>query len=52
MVALLTQAGRPLGGGAGTADIITEGSDLCRGVGYGSVLSDEMNVPAVCAELG
>ncbi|SEC98243.1 hypothetical protein SAMN05421553_1798 [Pseudomonas anguilliseptica] len=30
MVALLTQAGRPLGG-AGTADIITEGSDLCRG---------------------
>ena len=51
MAALLTQAGRPLGG-AGTADIITEGSELCRRVDYGFVLSDEMNVPAVCAELG
>lgn len=52
MVALLIQVGRPLGVAAGTADIITEGSELCRRVGYGFVLSDEMNVPAVCAELG
>jgi len=37
---------------AGTADINTEGSELCRRFGYGPVPSDKMNAPTVYAELG